>query len=307
MATDQPVIVGDSFALGYRFQRYWNASMASAFFFGELGAGLFIVSMFYGVVPGMIAGLVATGILKAYFHLAHMGVPGNSWRAIMRPDRAWISRGIIAIGFFVVFGVAHVLLEVGGIFGLELGAVGGALPQAIKTIAVLAALGVLLYHGFLISHSSAISLWSTGLMPIVSIIYALLGGAAVTAALGWNGLAGEVPDAMLSLHVLTLILLAALAVVLFSLMYAGLNGAPGARVSVNLLLKGPFAKLFVPLVIGVGLALPLLLLLWAPATDVTSLIVAAAILVGYYAFRVYIFKAGVYDPIMSFAPTHGAS
>ena len=306
MATDQPVIVGDSFALGYRFQRYWNASMATAFFFGELGAGLFIVSMFYGVVPGMIAGLVATGILKAYFHLAHMGVPGNSWRAMMRPDRAWISRGIIAIGFFVVFGVAHVLLEVGGIFGLEL-AVGGALPQAIKTIAVLAALGVLLYHVFLISHSSAISLWSTGLMPVVSIVYALLGGAAVTAALGWNGLAVEVPAAMLPLHALMLILLVALAVVLFSLMYAALNGSPGARVSMNLLLKGPFARLFVPLVIGVGLALPLVLLLWVPATDVTSLIVAAAVLVGYYAFRVYIFKAGVYDPIMSFAPTHGTS
>ena len=306
MATDQPVIVGDSFALGYRFQRYWNASMASAFFFGELGAGLFIVSMFYGIVPGMIGGLVATGILKAYFHLAHMGVPGNSWRAMMRPDRAWISRGIIAIAVFVVFGVAHVLLEVGGIFGLEL-AVGGALPQAIKIIAVLAALGVLLYHGFLISHSSAISLWSTGLMPIVSIVYALLGGAALTAALGWNGLAVDVPEAMLSLHALMLILLAALAVVLFSLMYAALNGSPGARVSMNLLLKGPFARLFVPLVIGVGLALPLVLLLWVPATDVTSLIVAAAVLVGYYAFRVYIFKAGVYDPIMSFAPTHGAS
>ena len=306
MATDQPVIVGDSFALGYRFQRYWNASMASAFFFGELGAGLFIVSMFYGIVPGMIGGLVATGILKAYFHLAHMGVPGNSWRAMMRPDRAWISRGIIAIAVFVVFGVAHVLLEVGGIFGLEL-AVGGALPQAIKIIAVLAALGVLLYHGFLISHSSAISLWSTGLMPIVSIVYALLGGAALTAALGWNGLAVDVPEAMLSLHALMLILLAALAVVLFSLMYAALNGSPGARVSMNLLLKGPFARLFVPLVIGVGLALPLVLLLWVPATDVTSLIVAAAVLVGYYAFRVYIFKAGVYDPIMSFAPTHGTS
>ena len=307
MATDQPIIVGDSFALGYRFQRYWNASMASAFFFGELGAGLFIVSMYYGVVPGMIGGLVATGILKAYFHLAHMGVPGNSWRAMMRPDRAWISRGIIAIAVFVVFGVAHVLLEVGGVFGLEFGAGGGAVPPAIKTIAVLAALGVLLYHGFLISHSSAISLWSTGLMPIVSIVYALLGGAALTAALGWNALVGEVPDAMLSLRALTLILLAGLAVVLFSLMYAALNGSPGARVSMNLLLKGPFAKFFVPLVTGVGLALPLLLLLWAPATYVTSLIIAVAVLVGYYAFRVFIFKAGVYDPIMSFAPTHGAS
>jgi len=303
MATNQPTIVGDSFALGYRFQRYWDSSMASAFFFGELGAGLFIVSMFYGVVPGMIAGLVSTGILKAYFHLAHMGVPMNSWRAIMRPDRAWISRGMIAIAVFVVFGVAHVLLQVGGIFNLDLSTIGGALQQAIKTIAVLAALGVLLYHGFLISHSSAISLWNTGLMPIVSIVYALLGGAALTSVLGWNALAAELPGTMVPLSALTLILLVVIAVVLFSLMYVGLNGSPGARVSINLLLKGPFAKFFVPLVVGVGLALPLLLLLWGPATYVTSVAIAVAVLVGYYTFRVYIFKAGVYDPIMSFAPS----
>ena len=305
MATDQPAIVGDSFALGYRFQRYWNTSMASAFFFGELGAGLFIVSIFYGVVPGMIGGLVATGILKAYFHLAHMGVPANSWRAMMRPDRAWISRGIIAIAVFVVFGVAYLLLQTGAIFNLDFDAFGGAggvLPQTVKTIAVLAALGVLLYHGFLISHSSAISLWSTGLMPVVSIVYSLLGGAALTAVLGWSVMAGEVPDGMPSLHALALILLVGLAVVLFSLMYAALNGSPGARVSMNLLLKGPFASIFVPLVVGVGLVLPLVLLLWAPATYMTSLIVAVAVLVGYFAFRVFIFKAGVYDPIMSFAP-----
>lgn len=75
----------------------------------------------------------------------------------------------------------------------------------------------------------------------------------------------------------------------------------------NLLLKGPYARVFVPLVIGVGLVLPLVLLLWAPATYLISLIIAVVVLVGYYAFRVLIFKAGVYDPIMSFAPTHGTS
>jgi formate-dependent nitrite reductase membrane component NrfD len=307
MATNQPTIVGDGFALGYRFQRYWNQSMATAFFFGELGAGLFIISMYYGVVPGMIVGLISTGILKAYFHLAHMGVPGKSWRAMMRPDRAWISRGIYAIAIFVAFGVAHVLLQVGGIFNLEFGAVGGGLSQTIKTFAALGALGVLLYHGFLISHSPAISLWSTGLMPVVSIVYALLGGAALTVVLGGNALAAAVPDAMLSLHALTLILLTGISVVLFSLMYAALNGSPGARVSMNLLLKGPFAKAFVPLVIGVGLALPAILLLWAPVTYTTSLLVAVAVLAGYYAFRVFIFKAGVYYPIMKFAPDLGTN
>lgn len=139
-------------------------------------------------------------------------------------------------------------------------------------------------------------------MPVVSIVYALFAGATLTTFLGWNTSVGEVPGTTFSLHSLTLILLVAVAVVLFSLIYAALNGSPGARVSINLLIKGAFARAFLPLVIGVGLALPLLLLLWAPATFLTSLAVAIAVLIGYYTFRVYIFKAGVYDPIMSFAP-----
>jgi sulfite dehydrogenase (quinone) subunit SoeC len=302
MAIEQPTIVGDSFALGYRFQRYWTGSMASAFFFGELGAGLFIVSLFYDVVPGMIAGLLATGVLKPYFHLAHMGVPGNSWRAIMRPDRAWISRGMIAIAVFFVFGVVHLLLQTGGIFGLDISGVGSALSQAVMIISVLAALGVMLYHGFAISHSTAISLWSTGLMPVAGVMYAFLGGASLTAVLGWNAVAPDRP----ALATVTLLLLAGTAIVLLSLISAALNGAPGARVSMNLLLRGPFARVFVPVVLGVGLVLPLLLLVLAPASYVTSLLVAISVLVGYYAFRTFIFKAGVYDPIMSFAPTLGA-
>lgn len=302
MAIEQPTIVGDSFALGYRFQRYWTGSMASAFFFGELGAGLFIVSLFYDVVPGMIAGLLATGVLKPYFHLSHMGVPGNSWRAIMRPDRAWISRGMIAIAVFVVFGVLHLLLRTGGIFGLNISGVGSTVSQAVMIISVMAALGVVLYHGFAISHSTAISLWSTGLMPVAGVMYAFLAGASLTAVFGWNAVAPDRP----ALATVTLVLLAGTAIVLLSLISAALNGAPGARVSMNLLLRGPFARVFVPVVLGVGLVLPLLLLVLAPASHVSSLLVAISVLVGYYAFRTFIFKAGVYDPIMSFAPTLGA-
>lgn len=299
MATQQPPIVGDSFALGYRFQRYWNTSMASAFFFGELGAGIFVVSLFYGVLPGMIAGLVATGVLKPYFHLAHMGVPGRSWRAMMRPDRSWISRGMIAIALFVTFGLAHVLL---GIFGEGFSGDATA-SRTVAVVAVLAAFGVMLYHGFAMSHSTAISLWSTGLMPVAGVSYALLGGTALTRVLGGNAASTGLP----SLHALSLVLLAVTGFVLFSLVYAALNGAPGARVSMNLLLKGPLAKAFVPLVIGVGLVLPALLLLFAPAGYLVSLLVAVAVLAGYYVFRTLIFKAGVYDPVMSFAPNPGTA
>lgn len=222
----------------------------------------------------------------------------------MRPDRAWVSRGMIGIGVFVVFGSAYVLLHT-GVFNWHIGDPGGAAGgqfQAIRIIAVLAALVVMLYHGFAISHSTAISLWSTGLMPIVSVSYAFLGGAVITRALS-SGTMGGAAETLPSLQVLCLLLLASNALVLFSLMYGALNGPPGARVSMNLLLKGPYAKLFVPLVIGIGLALPAIMLLWVPASTMTSLIVTGAVLVGYYAFRTYIFKAGVYDPIMSFAPS----
>ena len=85
-------------------------------------------------------------------------------------------------------------------------------------------------------------------------------------------------------------------------MYGAYHDSPGARVSVNLLLKGDFANRFVPLVLGVGLAMPLLLLLLAPETFWIMLLVAVAILAGYYTFSVLIFKAGVYEPIISFAP-----
>ncbi|HZD53245.1 MAG TPA: NrfD/PsrC family molybdoenzyme membrane anchor subunit [Woeseiaceae bacterium] len=295
MTTNQPRIVGDSFALGYRFQRYWSTPMASAFFFGELGAGLFIVSLFYDVVPGMIAGLIATGVLKPWFHLSHMGVPGKSWRAALRPDRSWISRGTIAIAVFLVFGIARTILQA------DPGSVSAPVSQAVAIISVLGAVGVVLYHGLSMSHSTAISFWSTGMMPVIGVAYALLGGAAVTTALGGRAM----PAASFSLHATTLILLAVTGLVLFSLIHAARNGAPGARVSMDLLLKGPPAGIFVPVVIGVGLLLPLFLLVLAPAAYLSSLLVAASTLAGFYAFRVLVFRAGVYDPIMSFAPNLG--
>jgi DMSO reductase anchor subunit len=109
VATHDVPIVGDSFQVGYRFQRYWDTPMANAFFCGELGAGLFFVSLWFGFLPGMLTGLLITGILKTYFHISHMGVPMKSWRAMLRPDRSWISRGLISIMVCSAFGFAHVL------------------------------------------------------------------------------------------------------------------------------------------------------------------------------------------------------
>ncbi len=294
MAVGDLPIIGDDFRVGYRFQRYWDTPMANAFFCGELGAGTFIVSLLFNYVPGMIAGLLITGLLKTYFHISHMGVPMKSWRAILRPDRSWISRGLIGIVCYSGFGFLHI---VNTWFGLEFPGSG-----LLKLLAAASALVVMTYQGFAMSHSTAISLWSSGLMPVSSFVYAATGGVMLTLALGWNGFLGEQPDTRALLVNAAMALMLAIAGILLSLLHAAHHGSPGGRKSVELLTRTFYAKWFYGLIWGAGLVLPAALLWFAGGSYAAVLLAAAGVLVGYYSFRVLIFKAGVFEPIMSFRP-----
>lgn len=286
---------GDSFKLGYRFQSYWDVPMAAAFFFGEFGAGLFLVSFYFGYLPGMILGLLSTGVGKPYFHISHMGVPGKSWRAIMRPDRSWISRGLISIVFFIPFGALVVLDAIFGWSG------GGMLTKLVQLIAVLAALVVMSYQGFAMSHSSAIAIWNSGLIPMMSVVYALTSGAAVTLAL--SQMFGAVNTQLLGHGVVALVVVNLL--VLLSFLHAAYHGTAGARQSADLLTREQFRGAFFGLVFGAGIVLPLLLLWLGGVNIFTSLLAAVGVVAGFFAFRVLIFKAAVYEPQVNFAARLG--
>ena len=297
MSSNQTIFSGDSFQLGYRFQSYWDFHMATAFFFGELGAGLFLVSLYYGFVPGMVAGLLCTGVGKPYYHMSHMGVPMKSWRAILRPDRSWISRGLISIVIFVPCGALVVLDSWFGWSG------GGMLGKLVQIVAVASSLLVMTYQGFAMSHSSAIAIWNSGLMPVASLVYALTSGAAVTLALGlmFGGI-----DAVALSKVVMMFVGVTLAVQL-SLLHAAYHGTAGSRQSLELLLRGRFSKQFLSLVFGAGVVLPLLLLWLGGASIIGGLLAAVGVVTGFYAFRLLIFRAGVYEPLMSFAARLGLS
>ncbi len=285
----RPGFVGGTFKSGYRFQRYWDTPMATAFFCGETGAGLFIVSMLLDFLPGIILGLLITGLGKTFFHLTHMGVPSKSWRAMLRPDRSWISRGLWGIIFFVGFGTIHVL-----------GQISGLLPEAfIKPAYLLAMAGavvVITYQGFAMSHSTAISLWNTGLMPVSSMLYGLLAGTSLVLAM--NGLGFSVANIAM-VGVAQAILVVAVLLVLVSLLHGAKNGSKGAQQSYELLTRDFLAKPFLWGVVGVGTIIPLLILTLAPVNVITTLIVAAGALTGFCLFRLVIFKAGVFDPTLS--------
>ncbi len=260
--------------------------MASAFFCGELGAGLFFVSMIFENAPGLVFGLLITGIGKPIFHLTHMGVPETSWRAILRPDRSWISRGMIAIVVFIGAGTLHAI-DVYFSHTLPFGMV-------FQVLAAAAALGAMTYQGFAMSHSTAIALWNTAMMPALSLLYALMGGMVVILVLlPGSPLAGALP--------LALGLLLASLIMLLCMVYAAYHGSPGARLSAQLLIKGLYAKSFLGVVVAAGLLLPLALLSLGGGVMMVRLVAAASALAGFYALRVLIFKAGVYEPVMTFA------
>ena len=158
MAIKDKVFSGDTLRVGYRFQRHWDNSMAYAFFCAELGAGLYFVSLLLDSLAGMVAGFVVVCTGKPYFHLAHMGVPKKAWRAILRPDRSWISRGVWVLAGLMSTGFLYLAaLFFGEQFGI---AADSAWLWILKLASATFALAVMTYQGFAMSHSSAIAIWS---------------------------------------------------------------------------------------------------------------------------------------------------
>jgi len=287
-------LVGNSFRLGYRFQRYWDTSMALAFFSAETGAGLFVLSLLLGYLPGMIVGLALVGTLKPYFHLAHMGVPQKSWRAVLRPDRSWISRGTLSIGVLVGCGALHILDRA---YGLQASL---GVPAVVGMLAgwgaLAAGLMVMCYQGFAMAHSDALALWASPLLPLSSLLYSASAGVLLllVLVLGTGGL--EAAQLQTLRYAAVLLLLADIAVVQ-ALLVAARRKSRGGAFSAQLLTQGQFARQFRNLVIGVGQLLPLIAMLLFGGYWAAAALASAGMLCGFYTFRLLMFRAAVFEPI----------
>jgi len=278
--------------------------MASAFFFGEIGAGLFLVSLFFDFVPGLIAGVLLTAVGKTTGHMLHLGQPLRAWRAIVRLDRSWVSRGLLAIILFTGFGIAYILCLT-DLTDLTFGLLPRGLAPLYGAIAAAAAVVVMLYQGLAMSHSPAIALWSSGLVPVIGLTYACLSGVSLMLALGHGTLLAGQPHAIAFLKAIEIGLMVYAFIMIACLMHAASYGSKGGQKSVAMLLRGHLAKWFVSLVLVVGFAVPGLVIAFGPDSVPAAVVTAVAVLMGYYTFRVLILKAGVYDPIQDFSSEAG--
>jgi sulfite dehydrogenase (quinone) subunit SoeC len=285
-------IVGDEFKRGFRRQTQWSWSMASAFFFGESGAGLFLVSLLLDFFPGLVVGLLLTAVGKTTGHLLHLGRPARAWRAILKLKNSWVSRGLLAIIVFTGCAALYVL----HLAGLDFGVLPRSFALLLGALAGVAAIVIMLYQGLAMSHSPAIALWSTGIMPMMSFTYACLAGVALALALGTFESSRLNDESIALLLGAEVGLVSYLLLLHFSLLHAARFGSEGARKSAELLLKGALAGWFLGAVLFAGLGIPAAMIVLLPDGSAAILAVTACVLVGYYTYRVVIFKAGVYDP-----------
>ena len=178
-SSDGPVMAPNRFAHGLHRQEWWSWLIGTAFFCGEIGGGLFLVSLLVDNWLGMLIGYLIVSVGKNGAHLLYLGKPLRFWRAAMRPDRSWIARGIWATGIFIAAGFLVLFPEAFA----PAWSPGEAAGQAIAVAAGASALFIMFYDGFVMNASPSIPFWRTNMLPLLCLSYAALGGTTLTLAL----------------------------------------------------------------------------------------------------------------------------
>lgn len=281
-------IVGNEYVMGFRRQVEWAGLIASAFFFGKVGAGLFMMSVYTQSRPGMLIGLAIVLGGKGGAHLLFLGRPGRFWRGMARPGSSWVSRGLWAMSFMTAFGGAALLLPAGS-----------PLFQPLALVAAFFAFIVAVYDGFLITSSNAIPVWNTSLMPVMCMFYAFLGGTTLTLFLSHFGVL-QLPAGALLLPQLETVLLAVNLAIVFLYLITTVNSAGAGKRSFELLVKGPYAVPFFALAVGVGLVFTLAISISAGANATPGMVAVLTVadLIGHFFIFYLLLRVGVFKPVI---------
>lgn len=291
-------IVRDEFVMGYRQQEEWAWLIATAFFLGKVGGGMFMVALFTGFPLAAMLGLLVVAIGKSAAHLMYLGRPERCWRALARPFHSWISRGFWAMVLFIIFGLLYLAPYFSWLSWLPVSE-GSGFWQAMKFLAALAAFVVMVYDGFVMNASPSIPLWNTALLPILCLFYSLLGGITTNLFLAHNGFGNQQLTSG-SLENMEIWLIVTNLVIVSTYLMSMFNSTAGSRESVLMLVRGRYAVQFWGGVIIIGFMLTLLLSLFFSGSQSASavILITAADLVGHFIIFFLLLRAGVYTPVL---------
>ena len=268
-----------------------------AFFFIELGAGMFFISSIFGNIVGEFIGWLICAALGGGLHLLYLGHPFRFYRMVLRPQTSWISRGLLFVSGFLVLGGIHLALSLWATSAVGL----------VIVTDILAFLTII-YGGFAMNCINGIPLWNTALLPVLYAVAGLWGGAALSMAVFL--ITGAFAEVGLKLEELIRTLVVVFIVIFPTYLVSARYGLSAGKISVREIVRGKWWPLFWIGVVLLGIGLPLgvvinSLVVGLEATPVALLYLAIVFeLIGDLVLRYLILKNGFYNPLV---PTPASS
>jgi len=241
-------------------EQQWGWLIAIYLFLGGLGAGAYLTSFaaskgYLGNAPALsrigyfvAAPVVAIGTALLVFDLGQglkkpwllIGLLSNP-KSVMTWG-VYILSGFIAVGLVVAF-LAWKKKEI---------------PNVLAIIGAFLAISTAAYTGLLISVVKEVPIWNTFLMPVLFVISALSTGLSLTVLLGHllEKDAESNEKFVCKVHLILVLAEVAVLAIFLGLMISGANGAVAAK-SANMIVSGSLALPFWAILVGAGLAFPL--------------------------------------------------
>lgn len=292
------------------FQIEWGWLTATDFFFGGIGAGLFLLALYldykkFKSLAKMSALLgpifVICGVIALAIELGH---PERFILVFSELGTSWISRGSVFNTVFILFGLGYALSGYKAFSWLPW-TQETMLGKVIGAIAGISAVLVAMYPGFVLATSTGIPFWVSPMIPLLFITYALVTGTAVSLLLPLlvKVSAEDLPK-VIKTQSSTAFSLSSIAAVLLALSLAIFSkSTEEIAASANALISGWLSTNFWGLVVVIGLAIPLLTSYYAYSTKnlntaKTALLITGLLtLIGGYVLRYVILAAGIYPTL----------
>ncbi|MBW1616573.1 MAG: DMSO reductase [Deltaproteobacteria bacterium] len=253
-----------------------------AFFLSEIGAGIYFLSMIFGLKGGMIFGWLLTLVLGGGVHMYYLGNPLRFWRIFLKPKTSELSRGVWVIAVFAALGFLQIV---------ESSAFNAIYIKSIMGIVCI----LLIMHGFATMNTiKAIPFWNSSIVLPLSIISGLwVGYQIVEILLLKNGVLVSFGIAKLSL-----IMLLTYTVCLIMYFWSASHSSEIASISIKDMLCGSSSKFFYTFILGIGILLPALITVYSPTSSVLLVIRLLAVFIGDLALRYILMKNAYYKPLI---------
>ena len=262
--------------------------------FTSLGAGLYLVSLFYNNLWGMAAAWLIVMFLKVPLHLIYFGKPLRFWRTLIPITdswkTSWFTRGI---NFTIYFGsIVFIQILVTYFFP------GTGWDISLRVLGGIFAFLVGIYSGFIMSYCKSLPFWNTALIPLILLFAGVADGFALMLAVGMADASVDIMAVEFGSRILLTVNIILMAVFLWNATYTSKT----SKYSAMLLLKGSLARPFWVGVIAVGFIIPLAISVSSIFAGEASapLLVTAIVLhtIGAVLLKYVLLKAGVHNPIL---------